>query len=111
MTSNFTLVDGLGLELRIFNLTHQKRSKAKVDLRGYVTNMSNLRSMLKGSGTQQPQKAFLQIMKYPPGVAEHAHPDGFPRAPLLLLVTLASDLIRQVRLNILKYHPKPTTSM
>ena len=25
--------------------------------------------------------------------------------------TLASDLIRQVRLNILKYHPKPTTSM
>ena len=37
--------------------------------------------MLKGSGTQQPQKAFLQIMKYPPGVTEHAHPDGFPRAP------------------------------
>ena len=57
------------------------RSEAKVNLRGYVTNMSNLRSMLKGSGTQQPQKAFLQIMKYPPGVAEHAHPDGFPRAP------------------------------
>ena len=74
-------MDGLGLELRIFNLTHQKRSEAKVDLRGYVTNMSNLRSMLKGSGTQQPPKAFLQIMKYPPGVAEHAHPDGFPRDP------------------------------
>ena len=33
MTSNFTLVDGLRLELRIFNLIPQKRSEAKVDLR------------------------------------------------------------------------------
>ena len=31
------MVEGLGLELRmtIFNLTHQKRSEAKVDLRGH----------------------------------------------------------------------------
>ena len=40
ITSNFTLVDGLGLELRIFNLTHQKRSEAKVELRGHFKNMS-----------------------------------------------------------------------
>ena len=40
MTSNFTLVDGLGLELRIFNLTHQKRSEAKVDLGGHFKNKS-----------------------------------------------------------------------
>ena len=40
MTSNFTLLDGLGLELRIFNLTHQKRSEVKVDLRGHFKNMS-----------------------------------------------------------------------
>ena len=38
MTSNFTLVDGLGLELKIFNLTIQKRSEAKVDLRGCFKN-------------------------------------------------------------------------
>ena len=31
MTSNCTFVDGLGLDLRIFNLTQQKRSEAKVD--------------------------------------------------------------------------------
>ena len=41
MTSNYILVDGLGLELRIFNLTHQKRSEAKVDLGGHFKNMSN----------------------------------------------------------------------
>ena len=35
MTSNFTLMDGLGLDLKIFNLTHQKRSEAKVDLGGH----------------------------------------------------------------------------
>ena len=40
MTSNCIFVDGLGLELRIFNLTHQKRSEAKVDLRGHFKNMS-----------------------------------------------------------------------
>ena len=34
------IVDGLGLELRIFNLTHQKRSEAKVDLGGHFKNMS-----------------------------------------------------------------------
>ena len=37
---NLKIVDGLGLELRIFNLTHQKRSEAKVDLGGQFKNMS-----------------------------------------------------------------------
>ena len=37
---NLKIVDGLGLELRIFNLTHQKRSEAKVDLGGHFKNMS-----------------------------------------------------------------------
>ena len=41
MTSNFRLVDGFELELRIFNLTHLKRSEAKVDLGGHFKNMSN----------------------------------------------------------------------
>ena len=33
-------MDGLGLELRIFNLTHQKRWEAKVDLKYHFKNMS-----------------------------------------------------------------------
>ena len=37
---NYKIVDGLRLELRIFNLTHQKRSEAKVDLWGHFKNMS-----------------------------------------------------------------------
>ena len=36
---NQKIVDGLGLVLRIFNLTHQKRSEAKVDLGGHFKNM------------------------------------------------------------------------
>ena len=35
------IVDGLGLELRIFNLSQQKSTReAKVDLRGHFNNMS-----------------------------------------------------------------------
>ena len=37
---NQKIVEGLGLELRIFNLTHQKRSEAKVDLGSHIKNMS-----------------------------------------------------------------------
>ena len=33
-------VGWFGLDLRIFNLTHQKRSEAKVDLGGHFKNMS-----------------------------------------------------------------------
>ena len=40
MTSNCILVDGLGWCLRLFNLTQQKRSKAKVDPGGHFKNMS-----------------------------------------------------------------------
>ena len=40
MTSNYILVDGLGWYLRKFNLNHQKRSEAKVDLGGHFKNMS-----------------------------------------------------------------------
>ena len=40
MTSNCTFVNGLGLELRIFYLTHQKRSEAKVDHGGQFKNKS-----------------------------------------------------------------------
>ena len=34
------ILDGLGWNLKIFNLTHQKRSEAKVDLRGNFKNIS-----------------------------------------------------------------------
>ena len=65
MTSNCTFVDGLGLELRIINLTHHKRSEAKVDLRGYVTNMSNFRSMLKGySSVIKEMSSFHYSISY-----------------------------------------------
>ena len=37
--SQLKTVDGLGLELRIFNLTHQKMSEAKPDLSGHYKNM------------------------------------------------------------------------
>ena len=37
---NKEIVDGLGWYLRIFNLTHQKRSEAKVDLGGHFKSMS-----------------------------------------------------------------------
>ena len=43
MTSNCIFVVGLGLELRIFNLTHQDRSEAKNDLGGHLNKPKGLK--------------------------------------------------------------------
>ena len=95
---NCIFADGLGAIWNTFNQTSQGQ-EAKVDLRGHfklhiwgwygvrIEIFNQLQFdifMLKGSGTQQPQIAFLWNRKYPPGVAKHAHPDGMaPRLDLI----------------------------
>ena len=71
MTSNFTLVDGLGLELRLFILTHQKRSEANVDLRGlqYIrkdikeTPIHHLQSWIHGGQVDPDTFQRLKVIK------------------------------------------------
>ena len=103
MTSNYILVDGLGWYLRIFNLTRWQVCNLKSFL--HVSEMTK-RSTLATDLFKQVRYSqissqiihksviwshFVMFLKWPP------------------MSTLASDLFWLVRLNILKYHPKPST--